>query len=97
MVAANERQAEPAAAPRSVLIVDTEPALSGLLQEWLAECGYAAVDARTAGNQHRFDLVIVDIPFPRQGAADRVARLNENIWNFVLALSSCFSSGIEAR
>ena len=98
MVAANEMQADPAAAPRSVLIVDTEPALSGLLQEWLAECGYSAVDARSAGNQHGFDLVIVDIPFPRQGASERVARLNKEHPGIpIVALSSCIFSGIKCR
>ena len=98
MVTANEKQAEPARRSRSVLVVDTEPALFGLLHEWLAECGYTAVDARTANSHDRFDLVIVDIPFPRHGAVERVAQLNgEYPATPVVALSSCFFSGIKCR
>lgn len=80
-----------------VLVVDADPALFPLLQEWLAECDCIAVQGGEH-NEDRFDLVIVDIPFPRQGGAESVARLaREHPDARILALSSCFFSGVACR
>ncbi len=97
-------EAQGRAAPHArVLIVDADPALFGLLQEWLGECGCAAVEERAGaprnpGNDDRFDLVVVDVPFPRQGGVERVTRVaNEHPGAPILALSSCFFAGIACK
>ncbi len=112
MATTNDRQAESAgvspasevqgaaAAPPRVLVVDADSALFGLLQEWLGECGCTAVEASAsaAHEDDRFDLVVVDVPFPRQGGAELVARIaNAHPDAPVLALSSCFFAGIACR
>ena len=92
--------ADASRAPRPrVLVVDADPALVALLEEWLAEHGCDVVqDAGASHARDGFDLVVVDIPSPRQGAANvlkRVAR--ESPGAPVLALSSSFFAGVEAR
>jgi CheY-like chemotaxis protein len=81
-----------------VLVVDADPALLALLDEWLAGHGCEVVHERSSeeGAQQDFDLVVVDVPFPRQGGSDvlkRVARGNPGAP--ILALSSSFFAGIE--
>lgn len=110
MATSNDRQTEVSgvnptnellrAAPRRVLVVDTDPVLFGLLQEWLGECGCIAVgvSAGVARNDDRFDLVIVDIPVPRQGGAELVTRIaNQHPGVPILALSSCFFASIPCQ
>jgi CheY-like chemotaxis protein len=85
-------------APR-VLVVDADPALLALLDEWLAEHGCAVVhDRRAHDDTHDpFDLVVVDVPFPRQGAPDVLKRVaSGNPGAPILALSSSFFAGIES-
>ena len=50
-----------ASAGARVLLVDADPALAELLEEWLASQGCCAVAERP-------DLVLVDLPFPRERA-----------------------------
>lgn len=89
---------ETAAAARRVLVVAADRALFGLLQEWLGECGCTAVEASAAGKEDRFDLVIVDIPFPREGGAQMVAQIsNEQHGAPIIALSSGFFAGIACQ
>ena len=85
--------------PRRVLVVDADPPLFGLLQEWLADCGCIAVDSASARrNDDRFDLVIVDIPVPRRGGKDLVTRIaNKHPGIPILALSSCFFASISCQ
>ena len=98
MTIANDRQVESAATPRAVLVIDADPALFGLLKEWLAECGYTAVEARAAHHENRFELVVVDIAFPRQGGAELIARIaNEHPGIPIVALSSGFCAGVKCR
>ena len=85
-------------APR-VLVVDADPALAGLLEEWLAADGCSVVDEQaaidSAGN--RFDLVVVDVPFPRQGGLSVLKRVaNDHPGAPVLALSASFFAGVES-
>lgn len=78
-------------APARVRIVDADPALAGLLEQWLGElpCRIASEGAA--------DLVIVDIPFPRQGRAEVLRRLaREHPKAPILALSSNFFAGIDS-
>ena len=52
----------------------------------------------TAGDADRFDLVIVDIPFPRHGGAQLIARVTGDHPGVpILALSSCFFGDIECQ
>lgn len=86
------------AASRRVLVVAADGALFGLLQEWLGACGCTAVEASAAGQEDRFDLVIVDIPFPREGGAQLVARIsNQHPGAPIIALSSGFFAGIACQ
>lgn len=87
----------PTPAPR-VLVVDADCALSGLLAEWLDSEGCEVVQA--AGDDavaaDRFDLVIVDVPYPRQGAVDLIARITKrHPMTPILAMSSTFFGRIE--
>jgi CheY-like chemotaxis protein len=87
----------PTPAPR-VLVVDADCALFGLLAEWLGAEGCEVVQAAgdDAGAAERFDLVIVDVPFPRQGGVDLTARImKRHPMTPILAMSSTFFGRIE--
>jgi CheY-like chemotaxis protein len=89
--------ASPTAAAR-VLIVDADPALHGLLQEWLSAAGCHVVqfDGEAGSPVEPFDLVIVDVPYPRQGGVDLIARIKKrHPMTPILALSSTFFGRIE--
>jgi len=51
-----------------VLLVEADPALTELLEEWLADQGCRVV-------QERPDLVLVDLPFPRERGLARLRQL----------------------
>jgi len=85
-----------------ILVVDTDRALLGLLEEWLGPCG-RVVDAdqeRTedgARDGERFALLIVDVPQPRRGGMELLQRLaGEHPGTPIIALSSTFFPGIES-
>ena len=87
-------------ASHKILVVDADPALLGLLEEWLAapDLSLMAERPETDGADERSDVVIVDVPFPRRDGADvlrRVAARNPGVP--VLALSSSFFSGVDAN
>ncbi len=95
------RVPDPPMAPAVVRLFDLEPALAALLVEWLAESGLPARveiadDADTMSRPP--DLLVVDIPFPRQGAPERLRALAA-AWPGVpvLALSPTFFAGVAAR
>lgn len=84
-----------------VLVVDADPATLGLLQEWLGAAGLCVFEEHagaTGGERdatHRFDLAIIDVPFPREGglqALQHVAR--EHPSTPILVMSSTFFSNI---
>jgi CheY-like chemotaxis protein len=88
-----------ATAPR-LLLVDADDALAALLGEWLADEGCVvqrqAGECPAPGEGERFDAVLVDVPFPRQGGADLLRRVAQaHPGTPILALSSTFFSGIE--
>jgi len=87
-------------APRRVLVVDADHTLLALLEEWLAGKACAVVEERSQGGGagQRYDLVIVDVPFPREGGADLLRRIaHEHPATPVLALSSAFFDGVGCR
>jgi len=74
-----------------VLLVDADPALRGLIEEWLADEDCTLVDERP-------DVVLVDLPAPREHGAGCVKRIsNAHPHAPVVALSSSFFDGIEAN
>jgi DNA-binding response OmpR family regulator len=89
------------AQPR-VLVVDTDRALLGLLEEWLDACGCVVVpdqDRGAAGDgaDGPFILAIVDVPHPKHGGVELLQRVaREHPGTPVIALSSTFFSGIES-
>ena len=61
-----------------ILIVGADAILFALLEEWFGacECVLEQVQARAgAASNSRYDLVIVDVPFPRQGGAEAIRRV----------------------
>ena len=81
----------PEAEVARILVVDADPALCGLLEEWLAEEGCRVVD-------HDPDLVVVDLPRPKQAGAALVAQLAaRHPGKPLVALSSNFFAGVEAN
>jgi CheY-like chemotaxis protein len=73
-----------------VLLVDADPALAQLLEEWLSREGCVVV-------QERPDLVVVDLPFPRERGAEVIERLaRAHRGTPIIALSSNFFAGIES-
>ncbi|MGH6611042.1 MAG: hypothetical protein ACRECQ_12380 [Burkholderiaceae bacterium] len=74
-----------------VAVIATDRALFALLREWLAECGCTAVEKSATGDAEPCELVIVDIPFPRDGGVELVKRITSEYSGVpILALSSCF-------
>jgi CheY-like chemotaxis protein len=98
--ASTPRAAREPNARRVVELVDVDPALQGLLETWLRDEGIEVVEpgaGATAPNAAAaIDLVIVDVPFPRQGGVDLIRRIaSRHPAAPILALSSTFFSGVE--
>jgi DNA-binding response OmpR family regulator len=74
-----------------VLLVDADPALRGLIEEWLADADWQLVDERP-------DVLLVDLPGPREGCSSLLRRVsNAHPHAPVVALSSSFFDGIESH
>ena len=74
-----------------ILIEGAEPALQALLEEWLSGQGCRVV-------QDRPDLILVDLPLPRQAGADLVKRLSaSHPGTPLVALSSIIYPRVEAN
>ena len=97
--------AQPPAARRSasdgpfrVCVIDDDDAWRVLLEQWLQGLGCEVVTETGEGSAPTtaVDLVIVDLPFPRQGGVDLVKRItSRHPATPILALSSNFFSRIE--
>ena len=86
-------------APPRVLVVAADRAVLELLTEWLAACGCDVVEQSDSGTaaSRRVDLLVVDVPFPRQGGLDLLRRLGrDHPRTPIVALSSNFFPGIES-
>jgi CheY-like chemotaxis protein len=83
-----------------VLVIDADPLSRGLLDEWLGECGcapsHAGHDERAlAPAAGRFELLVVDIPYPRQGGPELLQRLaSEHPGTPIVALSPTFFGSV---
>ncbi len=85
---------------RSVLLVAADRGLLGLLTAWLTADGFAVVQAGDPAPvaARRVDLVIVDVPFPRQGGVDFIKPVaTQHVGVPILAMSSTFFSGVECH
>ena len=72
-----------------ILLVDADPAVRGLVEEWLAEEDWSLVEEHP-------DVVLVDLPSPREHGTSVVKRIsNAHPQAPVVALSSSFFDGIE--
>jgi len=83
---------------RRVRLVDADSAWRGLLEQWLQamDCTVTPEPDGDAQAPPSVDLVIVDVPFPRQGGVDLVRRIaSQHPATPILALSTNFFSGIE--
>lgn len=92
--------ARPAPPGRSatVLLVDVDPALTELLAEWLAPRGIGVQQECDAVPGARYDLLIVDIPFPRQDGAQRLGRVVQEHPDIpIIAISAAFFPGVVCR
>lgn len=91
--------------PICVLVVDADCDLLRLLQEWLVARGWQVVTDSMCGigaqshNQVRhIDIVIVDVPFPRQGGLTVLERIRAEYPAVpVVALSAHFFGGTESN
>lgn len=82
-----------------VLLVAADGAPVELLEEWLATSGFDVVEQPAVGEAPlpQVDLVVVDVPFPRQGGQTLVQRLAGDYPGIpMIALSSNFFPGIES-
>ena len=78
-----------------VLVVDADPALYGLLEEWLAEEGCRVVPDHADLAPH---LVLLDLPLPRQDGVNLVKQLRARHPGApIVALSSNFFARVEAN
>src|SRR5262245_57576081 len=86
----SRRAMTPEAEVARILVAGADPALYGLLEEWLAEEGCRVVD-------HDPDLVVVDLPLSKAAGVKLVSELAA--WHpgkALIALSSNFFAGVEA-
>lgn len=81
----------PEAEVARILVVDADPALQALLEEWLADLGCRVVNDEP-------QLIVVDLHRPRQRGADALKQLRARYPGTALvALSSNFFAGVEAN
>jgi DNA-binding response OmpR family regulator len=82
---------------RRVLLHDVEPALAGLIAEWLGADGFVA-DSDASRGEPPVALIVVDLPFPRQAGRDRLDALQRG-WPGVpvVVLSPTLLPGVPPR
>lgn len=85
----------PARAP-AVLLRGIEPPMAALFDEWLTRDGLRVL--QHAAVNEPVDVILIDLPFPRQDGAPRLRQLAQ-AWPSVpvLVLSSTFFAGVSAQ
>ena len=79
-----------------ILVADADCALYGLLEEWLAGAGYELAGACAPAPAHGgYDLIVVDVPFPRADVDVLNMLRHEHPGTPIIALSSSFFPGVE--
>lgn len=80
-----------------MLLADIEPAFEELIAQWLRDAGLHVL-AEAPPPPLRVDLLLVDLPFPRQGASPRLQQLADaHPGTPVLALSPTLFAGVAPR
>jgi DNA-binding response OmpR family regulator len=83
--------------PVRILVVDADCALYGLLEEWFAASGWQLVGACAPDeSDERCDLIVVDVPFPREGNDVLKDLAGDFPGTPVIALSATFLPGASA-
>lgn len=83
--------------PGHVLLVDADPLLACLLEEWLAAEGLATHTVPPAGGASACRLVIVDLPYPRRGGVDSIREVASRHPGVpIIALSPTLFSSVES-
>jgi len=82
--------------PLRILVAEADCALFALLKEWLAAWGCVLSGACQPDKaQEGYDVIVVDLPFPRQGGLDRLKDLTrEHPGTPIVALSGNFLPGV---
>jgi DNA-binding response OmpR family regulator len=84
--------------PRA-LIVDADPALAALLEEWLDEHGWR-VTRETGGEApvaNGYDVVVLDVPYARRDGLELVRRVAaRHPGTPIVALSASFFAGVDS-
>ena len=80
-----------------ILVADADCALYGLLEEWLAGTRYELAGACAPGapTHDGYDLIVVDVPFPRADVDVLKMLRQEHPGTPIIALSSGFLPGVE--
>lgn len=94
---AAEREGDDGTGAVRILVADADCALYGLLEEWLAGTRYelAGACAPDEPAHDGFDLIVVDVPFPREDIDVLKLLRHEHPGTPIIALSSNFFPGVE--
>jgi DNA-binding response OmpR family regulator len=82
----------------SIVIIEEDDLMRGLLMEWLTAAGYAVLGRapRAAALARGADLVIVDLYMPRQAGVDVVRSVQQaHPGTPVIAISAQFRAGLD--
>jgi CheY-like chemotaxis protein len=92
----NADGANVSSAPTGVLLLDIEPAMASLLDEWLTRDGRRVLHAGAAAAE--VDLIVIELAFPRQDGSGRLQQVR-HAWPGVpvIVLSPTFLAGVAPR
>ena len=84
--------------PLRILVAEADCTLFALLKEWLATCGCVLAGACQPDKaQDGYDVIVVDIPNPRQGGLDVLKDLaRDHPGTPIVALSGNLLPGVAA-
>jgi DNA-binding response OmpR family regulator len=81
-----------------ILVADADCALFGLLEEWFAASGWQLAGACQPDDTglDGYDLILVDVPFPREDIDVLNMLRREHPGTPIIALSANFFAGVES-